>query len=416
VTHQWRTGVATGGRALAFLVAIAFVLYVVYTPNTTTLLGAGDVWLYRDYAQKALADPPELPREYPPLSTALFVVPQLLSPDRYMLGWTLWAAFAMWLVVLAVDWLSGRGWWLLLLLTLGAWGTAAFRFDIFVVLVTVLAFAAASRRRWVLAQCLLALAVALKLYPIILMPLVVVWQWRETRRLPISAALGGAGGLLAAIGSMWLVDPAQLAGLLAYHGQRPLEIESLGASLAWLRGPQSSITVDFSFGSFNLLTPSDGVLIPALSVATVMLLLLLYGWYAVGRIGPASAWALTLLISIATSKVFSTQYLIWPLPFVVLAAMEFNGSRRWAIGHWTVWVLIAFCTGLVYPLGFYWSYAIFETGRMPVWLISLITIRNVLWLLACVVLLRAHVRRHDAVQHDDSLTQQSSRPRSSLSA
>lgn len=46
------------------------------------------------------------------------------------------------------------------------------RFDIFVVCVTVLAFASAQRQGWLLAQILLALGMGLKLYPVVLMPLV----------------------------------------------------------------------------------------------------------------------------------------------------------------------------------------------------------------------------------------------------
>jgi hypothetical protein len=413
VTQQWSMVGRVIGHPLAFLAAILLLLYFTYELNTVRLHGAGDVSLYQAYGQNILADPPELPREYPPLSAALFVVPQLVLPERYMLGWALWAAWAIWLVVVAVNRLSGDGWWMFLLVTLGAWGTAAFRFDIFVVLVTVLAFAAGKRQHWVLAQALLALGVAIKLYPLILMPLVVIWQWHSTRRLPLSAALAGAGGLLIAIGSMWVVDPAQLAGLLAYHGQRPLEVESVGASLGWLRGPQASTSVDFSFGSFNLLTPSDGVLIPLLSGATVVLLLLLYGWFLMERVGPATAWALTLLISIATSKVFSTQYLLWPLPFVVLAASEFR-SERWRVGHYGLWMTIAFLTGLVYPLGFYWSYAAFQEGQMPTWLIILVTVRNTLWVIACFVLLRARATQgHEA--HDGAITNQPQKAYSSLS-
>ncbi len=100
-----------------------------------------------------------------------------------------------------------------------------------------------------------------------------------------------------------------------------------------------------------------------------MLLLLLYGWFFMDRIGPATAWALTMLISIGTSKVFSTQYLLWVLPFVVLAASEFR-VRRWRWSHYGIWVLIAALTGVVYPWGFSKSYEIFATGIMPTWLIA----------------------------------------------
>ena len=308
---MWRQ--ATTGpvaRSVALLAGILLFLGLAYWPAHEVFRATGDVRLYQHYAELALKRPPELPREYPPLSAAIFVLPQRIAPTQYPITFALLAALAVWLTVLVVDRLCRAGWSLLLLLGLGSFGTLFFRYDIFVVLLTVLAFAAATRKHWLLSQALLAIGLALKLYPAILMPLVVLWQWRVERRLPLRSALGGGLAVLAAGTATWLAAPADVARMLQYHRDRPLEYESVGASVAWLFSP---VTIEWSFGSFNVLSPLGPALIAASTVLTLVLLLSLYGWFAARRLSPAAAWALALILALATSKVFSTQYLSHPI-------------------------------------------------------------------------------------------------------
>lgn len=149
-------------------------------------------------------------------------------------------------MVLVVERLSRRGWWLILYLILGGFATVFFRYDSLVVVLTVLAYAVATRRRWGLAQALLGVGIALKLYPVVLMPLVVLWEWRAMRRLPWRSAVAGAVVLILALGLMWYLAPTQIGEMLRYHADRPLEMKSTGASLAWLLG---NTRPDFTFGS-----------------------------------------------------------------------------------------------------------------------------------------------------------------------
>src|SRR5688572_23417623 len=135
INHMQRDALAFTIRRAAVLGAgVLLFLALVYRPAQTIFRSTGDVSLYRAYARQALADPTRLPQEYPPLSALIFVVPQLILPDRYALGFALFAALATWLTILIVDRLSGRGFWLLSYLLLSAFGTLFFRYDIFVVL------------------------------------------------------------------------------------------------------------------------------------------------------------------------------------------------------------------------------------------------------------------------------------------
>lgn len=377
-------------RYIALLGCILLFLALAYWPAREVFLATGDVKLYQHYADLALRRPIELPREYPPLSAVIFVLPRLLAPASYPVAFALLAALAVWLTVLTVDRLCQAGWTLLLFLALGSFGTLFFRYDMFVVLLTVLAFAAATRKRWLLSQTLLAAGVALKLYPAILMPLVVLWQWRVERRLPLQSALGGALALLAAGMATWTAAPAAVVRMLQYHGERPLEYESVGASIAWLFSP---VTVEWSFGSFNVISPLGSVLTAASSVLTVGFLLALYAWFLAGRVSPAAAWALALLLALAASKVFSTQYLIWALPFVVIAgetALEARHRMRYRV----LWVVICLLTSANYPIGFRIYDATLAAGQAPAPLMNVVLLRNLLWLVACGLALR-YLRHRD---------------------
>ncbi len=379
------------GRSRLWPMVAAVLLFGVaaYWPNQYLFRSMGDVGLYEEYARSLLAEPRAYPREYPAPSALIFVVPALLSGIPYRFAFPAVAAIAAAAMVLVVEHLSRRGWWLLLYLVLGGFATVFFRYDSFVVLLTVLAFGAATRSRWVVAQALLGLGVAFKLYPIVLMPLVVLWEWRMTRRLPWRSAAGGAlaAGLAAVV--TWLLAPDQIGEMLRYHGERPLEIESTGASLVWLLGDAQP---DFAFGSWNLLGPSSPVIIPMMTGLTIGLLTVLYTSYAVGWFGPAAIWALVLLVSIATSKVFSTQYILWVLPFVVLAQAEQDRGRT-TIMAW-LWVLLCLLTGLVYPTGFTLANASMVARQTPHGLMALITLRNLLWIAACIVAVRAWAWKH----------------------
>ena len=371
-----RSAFSSVRRPLAMLFAVLIFLCIAYPVMHGGFHSDQDVKLYARYAQAAQATPATLPLEYPPLVVLLFIVPLLIAPNAYPLAFAAFAALAVWVTLIVVDYCSGQGWWLWLMLVLGSWGTIFGRYDIFVVCVTVLAFVSAHRQRWLLAQALLVLGVGLKLYPVVLMPLVVLWQWQyegKQRWVPVL----WAGGLLAlVIGGMWAVAPAQLAAMLQYHGDRPLEFEAIGASIAWLVGPTR---YTHAFGSLNRESAYSPIIILLLTALNVGSLLVLYISCLRRQTSPAVSWALCLLMSIATSKVFSTQYLLWPLPFVAIALHESVSGREGNRREYTIlWLLICLLTSLVFPVG--------QALLQPDLLMVPVTARNILWIIAVLTL------------------------------
>ncbi len=362
-------------RAAAWLVIILLFLAADYKPQRDYYGSVGDITLYQKYAAGLFNHPPQLPQEYPPLTALLFVLPQLLAPRAYMLVFALLSALAAWLLVVLVDRQNGQGFPLLLYMLISGFATLLFRFDSFVVLVTVAAFVLAQRRHWGWSQALLALGVALKLYPVLLMPIVAVWAWQsdgpQPRRQALLSSMVGGAVVLATFGTMWFVAREQLQYMLWYHSARPLEVESLGATLAWLAGPVGST---FTFGSANITSPLGPAIIKLLTVVNIVGVLALYALFARRHLGPAAAFALVLLFSIATSKVFSTQYMLWALPFVVLA-----GERR------LLWLLIAVATAIIYPIEFLHFQTTIGQSSVPVSFAFDVAVRNGLWLMACAV-------------------------------
>lgn len=378
-------------RQISLVVGICVFLAIVYEPTRSFFDSGGDVGLYQAYARRSSAPSRQLPREYPPLSVLIFLLSQTINPQYYRLAFASLAAAVTAVVVLTVDKLNRRGWWLILYLLLGAFGTVFFRYDIFVVALTVGAFMAGRRHRWLPSQALLALAVGLKLYAVVLMPLVVIWEWRVERRYPWRSAVGGAVALLAAFGSMWFLASGEVAEMLRYHQHRPLEFESVGASIVWALGRP---TAQFSFGSWNVRSSAESEVIASMSVLSIALLLGLYALFWRGRLSPARAWALALIILLTTSKVFSTQYLIWVLPFVALVevASPGDGGAQQSLsqrkGYRWLWVVVCLVTSLIYPVGLE-LFAIPDMAALypPNWLMALVTTRNVLLIAAGLILL-----------------------------
>ncbi len=328
--------------------SMLFLMLIAWRPANTTFYSTGDVQLYQSYGTQALQQPIELPREYPALSAAVFVLPQLLLPERYMVSFATLMLLATGVMLLVIDRLSQRGWWLALYLVLGSWGIMFFRYDILVVLVTVLAYWAVTRQRWVLAQFLLALGVALKLYPLVLMPLVVLGEWHDERRLPLRSLVSGAVTVALVGGGMWLLTPDATVEMLRLLRERPIEFEAAAASVAWLFGP---IATELTYGSINIISPLTSWLSPILTPLSVTMLLGVYLAVARGYVSQATSWAITLGVLLLTSKVFSTQYLLWLLPFVVLAGHATSASVGDALHDPWLWALICGLTSLVFPVG-----------------------------------------------------------------
>jgi hypothetical protein len=128
-----------------------------------------------------------------------------------------------------------------------------------------------------------------------------------------------------------------------YFLNRPIQVESLPATLLWL-GNFAGYTVQwaFTFQSLNFLSP----LAHRVSLLSNLLLVagLLYTFWLQwrGKIDLPMACLMTLLIVLATGKVFSPQYLIWVAPMVAYVG---QGNWKWLVS----WIGISILTLIIFP-------------------------------------------------------------------
>ena len=355
-------------------------------------LGSDTQHVYWPAAQKLLAGrvPYVDPRffvEYPPLGAAFFLLPALLHPATLRAYDWLFAAqvLAVDLATLpllarlarrqgvsAVGAVAAYG---LLLPLLGS--LVSQRYDLVPATLTLGAILALLDRRPALAWGLLLLATLLKLYPAVLAPLFLLYEWRS---LPVATRRGRdwgglmrrgrgvalyAAGLAGATLAWQLVAPASLARFIAWETRRGIEIESLWGTVAELAHVVTGLPahkID-SYGSYDVVSAVSPALTVLSTVATAGLLAAIYVSYARRAPSPLVPWLpgprdsgrgsgvgtrpsptvgagaggegdSRLLVTYATlavlavllgSKLLSIQFLLWLLP--LLAAQPHRPRR-----------------------------------------------------------------------------------------
>jgi hypothetical protein len=199
------------------------------------------------------------------------------------------------------------------------------RFDLFPTMLTILALAALLTRRPRIAFVLLGLGVAAKAYPFVMVPLALVYVWRNSSR---REALIGVGMFVAVVALFYVpflaIAPHGVVWSLRDQGTRPLQIESAAASL-WLAAHQIvglHLKIFFSHGSDNLYGHPPTT---AASVMTIVQWLVIAVVWVTFALGKATKERLVLTSAAAVcaflflGRVLSPQYLIWLVPLVMMA-------------------------------------------------------------------------------------------------
>lgn len=189
------------------------------------------------------------------------------------------------------------------------------RFDLWPTAFVVAAFAALLHDRHRLGWAALGAGVAAKLFPLFLMPIAAVWTFRRRGPLVLAQGLGVAACVLAAAFAPFLaVAPRGIAQSLWGQFSRPLQIESLAASVLMTFGHPHVIV---SHGSLNL--SGHGAIGASSAIASAVAMAAI--WVAFAR-GPAEPDRLVrfaaacLVAFVAFGKVLSPQFLIWLVPVV----------------------------------------------------------------------------------------------------
>jgi hypothetical protein len=354
-----------------------------------------DIGVYQDYAgQVADGQVPyrDFRVEYPPLAFAAWLPPRLVAS-----GGTAYAdAFTdlMGLCAVALAAVSalaaarvGSGERALAAGLVAACApaiagsVALSRFDLWPTLLVALALWAAAARRDGLAAAFTGLGVAAKLWPGLLLPALLVLAFRRRgprgalRALAWFALAAGLPFLLAL-----LLSPSGLWHALAVQAGRPLQVESLGASvlvgLAHLTG-HPGYGVETSSGSQNLQGGSVALATTLTSLAAAAgVLIAVFGALRAVRaardddaaFSEAARFAFAAVVAaMVFGRVLSPQYVLWLAPFPLLVA----GRRGILAAVFTLAALTL--THAEFPSR-YWRYA---DGRFDGTVSTLILGRNI---------------------------------------
>jgi hypothetical protein len=332
--------VTTRVVVIAMLAAGVAMMVGLFVADLEGGAGISDTPVYRLYGEKLSGG--EIPYrdfgvEYPPGALVPFVIPALFSstPTSYDAAFQALMIFSLAaasvLIVISLQALRASTWRVALSLA-AFWGGLALlgpflmtRFDIFAATVTLGAVCAILHRRSRLGPVLLGLAIATKIYPVVLLPLVVARAGRQGGRAAALRALAlSVGTAVLVYLPFLLLAPAGVGRSLWRQVGRPLQIESLGASvllalhnafgmpLAWASGA----------GSQNL----TGVVASVASGVSTLLAAasIVFVWLRFARGSTASnaefaRYAAAAVVAfVAFGKVTSPQFLAWLLAAVVL--------------------------------------------------------------------------------------------------
>jgi Glycosyltransferase family 87 len=319
--------------------------------------------------------------EYPPGSLPVFVLPSTLADHGDFRAYTrlfealmgLCGILAVVAVTLSLVRLERRRMPLAAAVALAGGGALALgpvvlsRFDLWPATLTVGALALLLYERRRSAFAVLGLAFAAKLFPALLLPPMLTYVWRRNgRRQALLCGLCFAAVAVACYAPFVVLDPHGVWSSLAGQASRPLQIESLGASILLAAHQVSglALTMDVSHGSNNLAgAGADRI---ALVSAVLQALVIVAVWIGFMR-GPADrerlirTCAACVCAFIAFGKVLSPQYLVWLLPLVPLV----RGRRGVAAG--ALLVVAMLLTQLWFP--YRYLDLVYELDAAASWLV-----------------------------------------------
>ena len=353
-------------RVAAFAVAAALLFVGVWAVLHNTFYArvqVDDTPLYERYG-KAMLDG-EIPYrdfevEYPPAALPMFLLPAPAETYRPAFEGVMGACGTAILLALAAALRSLRGsLWPLAFVAVAPLilGTVVLsRYDLWPTLLVVGALALVVTGHLRLGHAALGLGAAAKLFPGVLLPVLVAYAWRTRGRREAMLCLASFFGMVAA----WFlpfvaIAPGGIAHSIGTHLSRPLQIESLGASFLLVSHHLFGLDIEMksSHGSQNLAGTLPAVLAVLSSAVQLAILVTVFVWFARGamtreRLLLASAAALTTFV--AFGKVLSPQFMIWLIPVIPLV----RGRR--GIAASAVLAVALLLTQLWFPYN-YWELA-----------------------------------------------------------
>lgn len=268
----------------------------------------------------------------------------------------------------------------------------AYRLDLAPAALTVLGVLAWQRNRPALAAAALAAGAATKIYPLLLLPPLIMDQWVQGRARRAPAAI-----LAFAVTLAVFLSPALLAGAdgltraLRFQTERNLQVESIWATPPLLLHLTTGFALHIEAMGRALVILGPGNTLGQAGTPALAIVALVTYWLWWRLRGRSDVRGATLLLGTALlvfaaatlNKVLSPQYMIWAMPSLALLPLR---------PRLTPVALIAFAASL--PLT-QWIYPV-HYGELVRWVtplsVAVLALRNLLLVLALAALLAAFWR------------------------
>jgi len=213
------------------------------------------------------------------------------------------------------------------------------RYDIFPAVLTLTSLYCFVTKKYAWAFLLLSIATMTKLYPAVLFPIylfpfIINRDW--------SNALKSAGVFVVVailiILPFYILDSGSAFHFLTYHMDRPLQIESTPSAIISVGSilGLTNTSIGYGYGSDNLVGSWPDAVTPYMTYLMLLAIIAIYVMYAYlllrlrkegqdnennRMILLGGAALLSILAFIIFGKVFSSQYLIWIIPFIAFMMM-----------------------------------------------------------------------------------------------
>jgi hypothetical protein len=274
--------------------------------------------------------------EYPPLSLVPIRVPDLVGG-----AYATWLGVEMLLGALVLQACAGalggrRAAWAFVLAPLLVGAQIRTHFDVVPAAMVVGALVLLVRDRPVWGMVLLGVGGLTKLFPLLLVPIAAAWLvGRGERRAAVRGVAACAAVVLIGLAPFALHGTGGLRGMISFHLDRPVQIESTPATVVFALGDPVITGTNLTPDRYKSNGVDDPVAKPAEAVCVLIMLAVLCLAVAAaarrpdadGLLVPALAGVLAF---VALGKVLSPQYMIWLAPFAAIAWGR--GRRGTAVG------------------------------------------------------------------------------------
>lgn len=372
---------------------VSWYCFVLCWRESSGSITGGDLGLYERYAKALLAGKipyRDFSLEYPPLSLLAMVAPKLSLSD---LSYASLFAGIMLLVMVVLQWVvvqsvgaekANLAAWLCVLLPVAFGLLARERFDLLPAFIFCVGVLFVLKDRFLLAAVLFTVGGAIKLFPFLAMPPLIVWLWAQQRK-RLAVQVAGISLLLLVLFFLPFAS-SDLLHMFRYHLDRPIEIEATPAIVLLVLGGsrQTTMAERMLYKSQGILEGHAGLvglMFTLLLVCTLISLFVLPLWLQTKR-DLVRVFFAAVLAFVVLGKVLSPQFLIWIAP---LAIVLFCWGQRLIGG---LCLVAALMTRLEYP--HLYRRGLFDGDPL---IVTYIAVRNGLLLIALILMIQLLVKR-----------------------